>query len=64
LTSILTECITATGPMRNFTIRDQAIEFLKYILTYAEKYYLVQGSQVYLDIGRWMERLTNTNMRN
>jgi hypothetical protein len=56
LTSILTECITATGPMRNFTIRDQAIELLKYILTYAEKYYLVQGSQVYLDIGRWIEK--------
>ncbi|CAG8169819.1 unnamed protein product [Penicillium nalgiovense] len=59
----LTKCITATGPMQKLTIRQQATELLKYILTYAEEYYLVQGSQVYLDIGRWIERLTKTNMR-
>ncbi|KAJ6118355.1 hypothetical protein N7471_013822 [Penicillium samsonianum] len=63
LNSILTECITATGPMRSFTIRDQALELLKYILTYAEEYYLVQSSQVYFDIGRWIERLNQTKMR-
>ena len=61
--TILTKCITATGPMQQLTIRHQATELLKYILTYAEEYYLVQGSQVYLDIGRWIERLTKTNMR-
>lgn len=63
LNSILTECITATGPMRSFTIRDQALELLEYILTHAEKYYLVQSAQVYFDIGRWIERLNQTKMR-
>ncbi|KAJ5471493.1 hypothetical protein N7530_008850 [Penicillium desertorum] len=61
LDSILTECITASGPMRSLTIRDQALELLKYILAYAEEYYLVQSSHVYLDIGRWIERITQTN---
>ncbi|CAG8882143.1 unnamed protein product [Penicillium nalgiovense] len=51
------------GPMQKLTIRHQATELLKYILTYAEEYYLVQGSQVYLDIGRWIETLTKTNTR-
>lgn len=63
LTSILTECITATGPMQIVTIRDQTLELLKYILTYAEEYYLVQSAQVYFDIGRWIERLTQVNVR-
>lgn len=34
-----------------------------YILAYAEKYYLVQSAQVYFDIGRWIKRLTQINMR-
>lgn len=58
--TILTKCITATGPMQQLTIRHQATELLKYILTYAEEYYLVQSSQVYFDIGRWIERLNQT----
>jgi hypothetical protein len=63
LNSILTKCITASGPMRSFNIRDQALELLKYILTYAEEYYLAQSSQIYLDIGSWVEKITQTNMR-
>jgi hypothetical protein len=61
LNSILTECVTATGPMRSFTIRDQALELLKYIQTYAEGYHLFQNPRVYFEIGRWMERLSPGN---
>ncbi|CAG8906830.1 unnamed protein product [Penicillium nalgiovense] len=53
----------ASSIAAQMSVPHQATELLKYILTYAEEYYLVQGSQVYLDIGRWIERLTKTNMR-
>ena len=62
LTSILTEYITTSGPMRSSTIRDQALELLTFILGRAEEYCLVQSPHVYLDIGRFTERLTQTNM--
>jgi hypothetical protein len=57
LNSILTECITASGPVRNFIIRNQALELLKYIQTYAEEYHLFKNLRVHLDIGRYIERL-------
>ena len=57
LSLILTECLTASGPMRGFVIRDQALELLKYIHTYADEYHLFQNTRVYFDIGRWIERL-------
>jgi hypothetical protein len=58
LNLILVECLTASGPTRGFIIRDQALELLKYIQTYAEEYHLFQNPRVYLDIGRWIERLS------
>lgn len=58
LNLILTECITASGPLRDQTIRDQAVELLNYIQTYAEEYHLFQNRRFYLDIGRWIERLS------
>ncbi|KAJ6118350.1 hypothetical protein N7471_013817 [Penicillium samsonianum] len=61
LNLILTECFTASGPMRGFLIRDQALELLKYIQTYAEEYHLFQNKRVYFDIGRWIERLSPGN---
>jgi hypothetical protein len=61
LNFILTECITASGPMRGFIIRNLARELLKYIQTYAEEYHLFQNLRVYFDIGRWIERLSTGN---
>ncbi|CAG8380609.1 unnamed protein product [Penicillium salamii] len=61
LSLILTECLTASGPMRGFVIRDQALELLRYIHTYAEEYHLFQNKWVYFDIGRWLERLSPGN---
>ncbi|CAG8877158.1 unnamed protein product [Penicillium salamii] len=61
LSLILTECLTASGPMRGFVVRDQALELLKYIHTYAEEYHLFQNKRVYFDIGRWLERLSPGN---
>ncbi|CAG8154815.1 unnamed protein product [Penicillium nalgiovense] len=58
LISILTECITASGPVRDFIIRDQALELLKYIQSYAEKHLLFKNPRVHLDIGRGIERLS------
>ncbi|CAG8074900.1 unnamed protein product [Penicillium salamii] len=57
LNRILMECFTASGPMRGLLIRDQALELLRYIHTYAEEYHLFQNKRVYFDIGRWIERL-------
>ena len=57
LNQILTESIAASGPMRVLIFRNQALELLIYIQTYAEKYHLIQNPRVYVDIGRWMERL-------
>jgi hypothetical protein len=57
LNFILTKCITASGPMRDFIVRDQALELLKYIQTYAEEYHLFKNQRVHLDIGRYIERL-------
>jgi hypothetical protein len=57
LYSISTRCNTASGPVQSFIIRDQALELLKYIQTYAEKYHLFKNLRVHLDIGRYMERL-------
>ncbi|CRL30860.1 unnamed protein product [Penicillium camemberti] len=61
LNLILTECLTASGPMRGFIIRDQALKLLKYIQTYTEEYNLFQNPRVYFEIGRWMERLSPGN---
>ena len=61
LNRILMECFTASGPMRGFLIRDQALELLKYIHKYAEEYHLFQNKRVYFDIGRWLERLSPGN---
>ncbi|KAJ5040822.1 hypothetical protein NUH16_010025 [Penicillium rubens] len=52
LNFILTKCITASGPMRDFIVRDQALELLKYIQTYAEEYHLFKNLRVHLDIER------------
>ncbi|CAG8186643.1 unnamed protein product, partial [Penicillium nalgiovense] len=57
LNFILTKCITASGPMRDFIVRDQALELLKYIQTYAEEYHLFKNQRAHLDIGRYIERL-------
>lgn len=57
LNFILTKCITASGRMRDFIVRDQALELLKYIQTYAEEYHLFKNLRVHLDIGRYIERL-------
>jgi hypothetical protein len=59
LNHILTECLTASGPRRGFIIRDQALELLRYIHRYAEEYHLFLNLRVYLDIGRWIERLSS-----
>lgn len=61
LNLILMECLTASGPMRGFSIRDQVLELLKYIQTYTEEYHLFQDSLVYFEFGRWMERLSPGN---
>ncbi|CAG7938547.1 unnamed protein product [Penicillium salamii] len=61
LNLILTEYLTASGPMRGFLISDQALELLKYIQTYAEEYHLFQNTRVYFEIGRWIERLSPGN---
>ncbi|CAG7927816.1 unnamed protein product [Penicillium olsonii] len=61
LNLILTECLTASGPRRGFIIRDQALELLRYIQTYADEYHLFQNPRVYFDIGRWIERLSPGN---
>jgi hypothetical protein len=58
LNCILVKCIIASDPMRGFIIRDQALELLKYIQTYAEEYHLFSNPRVHLDIGRYIERLT------
>ncbi|CAG8238964.1 unnamed protein product [Penicillium nalgiovense] len=58
LNFILTKCITASGPMRDFIVRDEALELLKYIQTYAEEYHLFKNPRVHLDIGRYIERLS------
>ncbi|KAJ5040684.1 hypothetical protein NUH16_003164 [Penicillium rubens] len=58
LSFILTKCITASGRMRDFIVRDQALELLKYIQTYAEEYHLFKNLRVHLDIGRYIERLS------
>ncbi|KAI3286514.1 hypothetical protein DTO002I6_8185 [Penicillium roqueforti] len=50
LNSIFTKCITASGPMRGSIIRDQALDLLYYVQTYADKYHLVQNPRVYFDI--------------
>ncbi|CAG8205723.1 unnamed protein product [Penicillium salamii] len=57
LSLILTECLTGSGPMRGFVIKNQALELLEYIHTYAGEYHLFQNKRVYLEIGRWIERL-------
>lgn len=62
LNSIFTECITASGPMRGSIIRDQALNLLYYVQTYADKYHLVQNPRVYFDIGRWIERLSSATL--
>ena len=62
LSFILSECITASGPMRDHTIRDQAVQLLNYIHTYAEEYHLFQNRRLYLDIGRWIERLSSDTL--
>ncbi|OQE41549.1 hypothetical protein PENNAL_c0724G05174, partial [Penicillium nalgiovense] len=49
LNFILTKCITASGPMRDFIVRDQALELLKYIQTYAEEYHLFKNQRAHLD---------------
>ena len=58
LNQILAECVMASGPTRGLILRSQALELLKFIQTYAEKYHLFQNSWIYLDIGRWMEILS------
>lgn len=62
LNQILTESIIASGPMRVLIFRKQALDLLIYIQSYAEKYHLIQSPRVYVDIGRWMERLRQGNM--
>lgn len=62
LNFILMKCITASGPERGFIIRDQALDLLNYIQTYAEAYHLFQNPKVYFDIGRWMERLSSVTL--
>lgn len=58
LNHILTQCLTASGPMRRVILQNQALELLKYIQIHAEEYKLIQNGWVYFDIGRWMERLS------
>lgn len=62
LNVILTKCITAPGPMRDHIIRDQALELLNYIQIYAEEYHLFQNRRLYLDVGRWIERLSSDTL--
>ena len=62
LNFILTKCITASGPMRDHTIRDQAVQLLNYIHTYAEEYHLFENRRLYFDIGRWIERLSSDTL--
>jgi hypothetical protein len=50
LNLILMECLTASGPMQGFIIKDQALELLKYIYTYAKEYDLFQNPRVYLTL--------------
>lgn len=57
LSKILTRTVNASGPMRVWKLKDQALKVLTYIHIYTEKYKLVQGGQVHYDIGRFMERL-------
>lgn len=59
LNQILTECVMASGPTRGLIIRSQALELLEFIQTYGEKCHLFQNVRVYLEIGRWMERLSH-----
>ena len=59
LNGILTNCVTASGPMRDRIIRDQAVELLNYIQIYAEEYHLFRNRRLYLDIGRWIERISS-----
>jgi hypothetical protein len=61
LNLILMECLIASGPMRGFIIRDQALELLKYIHTHAKEYHLLPNPRVYFDIGRWIERLSQAS---
>lgn len=61
LNHILMKCVMASGPTRGSILQVQALELLKFILKYAEKYHLVQNARVYTEIGRWMERLSHRN---
>ena len=57
LNHILTECVMASGSTRGSIIRSQALELLEFIQTYGERCRLFQDFKVYLEIGKWMERL-------